>query len=166
MIECLVDLPENFANHIYLENSPNDEHDLSITLHKVLSSPAFISLKHLYLENIPTLFEIPDNITLLSSLESLMLIDMAITSLPENIKHLPQLNQLNVCECKKLQSIPALSQFIPFFIVLDCESLEKVKHVTNPILVFLCSLTAKNWIYIHTKQFWKMLLMGLNMEQD
>ncbi|KAK2353098.1 disease resistance protein RUN1 [Trifolium repens] len=126
MIECLVDLPENFANHIYLENSPNDEHDLSITLHKVLSSPAFISLKHLYLENIPTLFEIPDNITLLSSLESLMLIDMAITSLPENIKHLPQLNQLNVCECKKLQSIPALSQFIPFFIVLDCESLEKV----------------------------------------
>ncbi|WJX86407.1 hypothetical protein P8452_68720 [Trifolium repens] len=126
MIECLVDLPENFANHIYLVGRPNCEHDLSITLHKVLSSPAFISLKHLYLSGIPTLSEIPDSIILLSSLESLMLMYMAIKSLPENIKYLPQLNQLNVYGCNKLQSIPALSQFIPFFIVLNCESLEKV----------------------------------------
>ncbi|XP_045789515.1 disease resistance protein RPV1-like isoform X2 [Trifolium pratense] len=126
IIECLVDLPENFADHIYLGSPTNCEHDLSISLHKVFSSPAFISVKHLYLTDIPTLSEIPDNIFLLKSLESLMLMDIAITSLPENIKYLPQLNQLNVRDCKKLQSIPALSQFIPFFIVLNCESLEKV----------------------------------------
>ncbi|WJX92099.1 hypothetical protein P8452_73786 [Trifolium repens] len=126
MIECLVDLPENFANHIYLGSPLNPENDSFITLHKVLSSPAFVSLKHLCLTDNPTLSEIPDNIFLLSSLESLILMDMAITSLPENIKYLPQLNQLNVLNCKKLQSIPALSQFIPFFIVLNCESLEKV----------------------------------------
>ncbi|GAU38826.1 hypothetical protein TSUD_356770 [Trifolium subterraneum] len=126
MIECLVDLPENFANHINLWSSVNPEHDPFITLHKVFSSPALITLKHLYLNGTPTLSEIPDSISLLSSLESLMLRDMAITSLPENIKYLPQLNQLNVVRCEKLQSIPALSQYIPFFIVMNCESLEKV----------------------------------------
>jgi hypothetical protein len=127
MIECLVNLPEKFSNHIYLGSPLNCENDPSITIRKILSSsPAFISVKYLYLEDIPTLSEIPDNISLLKSLESLILIDIAIRSLPETIKYLPRLNQLNVHDCKKLQSIPALSQFIPFFVVLNCESLEKV----------------------------------------
>ncbi|WJX83714.1 hypothetical protein P8452_66357 [Trifolium repens] len=72
------------------------------------------------------LSEIPDNISLLSSLESLTLIDIDIRSLPETIKYLPQLFELSVFNCEMLQSIPALSQFIQYFIVSNCESLETV----------------------------------------
>ncbi|KAK2410799.1 disease resistance protein RUN1 [Trifolium repens] len=126
LIECLANLPENFANHLWLDSSPNCEHDPSVTLHKLVSSPAFLSVKKLTLYYIDFLVEIPDNISLLSSLESLTLIAIDIISLPETIKHLPQLMTLGVYECERLQSIPMLSQFIPFFIVWNCVSLEEV----------------------------------------
>ncbi|MCH88200.1 TIR-NBS-LRR resistance protein [Trifolium medium] len=126
MIECLMDLPENFAECICLASPLNHEHDPSITLHKVLSSPAFISLKHLLISDIPMLSEIPDNIFLLSSLESLTLIDIGIRSLPETIKYLPKLFELSDFNCEMLQSTPALSQFIQYFTVSNCESLETV----------------------------------------
>jgi hypothetical protein len=125
MIECLVDLPENFADCIWLLSPLNPEHNPLITLHEVLSSPAFMSVKHLNLSNIPNLSEFPDNI-FLPKLESLILIDMVIRSFPETIMHLPRLNWLRVYNCKMLQSIPALSQFLPFSIVSNCESLEEV----------------------------------------
>ncbi|GAU38823.1 hypothetical protein TSUD_356740 [Trifolium subterraneum] len=121
-----MDLPENFAERICLATPLNHELDPSITLHKVLPSPAFITLKHLLISDIPTLSDIPDNISLLSSLESLTLIDIGIRSLPETIKYLPQLFELSVFNCEMLQSTPALSQFIQYFIVSNCESLETV----------------------------------------
>ncbi|KAK2406392.1 disease resistance protein RUN1 [Trifolium repens] len=127
LIECLVDLPENFADRIWLENPPNCEHDPSIILHKVLSSPAFISLRHLILCNIPMLSEIPDNISLLTSLESLTLTDMAkITSLPKTIKYLPRLIELIVYDCEMLQSILAVSLLLFHFTVSNCQSIETV----------------------------------------
>jgi Leucine-rich repeat (LRR) protein len=125
MIESLVDLPGKFADCIWLLSPLNPEHNPLITLHKVLSSPAFMSVKHLNLSNIPNLSEFPDNI-FLPKLESLILIDMVIRSFPETIMHLPRLNWLRVYNCKMLQSIPALSQFLPFSIVSNCESLEEV----------------------------------------
>jgi hypothetical protein len=64
MIESLVDLPGKFADCIWLLSPPNPEHNPLITLHKVLSSPAFMSVKHLNLSNIPNLSEFPDNIFL------------------------------------------------------------------------------------------------------
>jgi len=131
--DSLVDLPENFANCIWLVNSLKGERDSSITLHKILPSPAFLSVKHLILfgTDVPFLSEIPDNISLLSSLKSLRLVNIAIRSLPETIMYLPQLEILGVYNCKMLQSIPALSQFIPYFIVRNCKSLEKVLRPTS-----------------------------------
>ncbi|GAU10314.1 hypothetical protein TSUD_351130 [Trifolium subterraneum] len=126
LTESLADLPENFAHHISLNNPPNLEHDPSITLHKVLPSPAFITLKHLLISGIPMLSEIPDNISLLSSLETLELIAIGIRSLPETIKHLPRLYRLYVARCGILQSIPTLSLNLVDFTVLDCGSLETV----------------------------------------
>ncbi|MCH81896.1 TIR-NBS-LRR resistance protein [Trifolium medium] len=76
------------------------------------------------------LSEIPDNISLLLSLQQLTLIGIGIRSLPETIMHLPRLKQLEVYDCKMLQSIPAFSQFIPFVIIWNCESLEKVLSST------------------------------------
>ncbi|MCI29632.1 TIR-NBS-LRR resistance protein, partial [Trifolium medium] len=72
------------------------------------------------------LSEIPDNISLLSSLEALELIGIGIRSLPETIKYLPRLYQLYVDYCEMLQSIPTLSLNLVDFTVLDCESLETV----------------------------------------
>ncbi|MCH79896.1 putative disease resistance protein (TIR-NBS-LRR class) [Trifolium medium] len=135
LIECLVNLPQNFANRISLNSPPNLQHDPSITLHKVLSGPAFITLKDLLISDIPMLSEIPDNISLLSSLETLELIDIGITSLPETIKYLPRLFRLHVYFCEMLQSIPTLPLNLVNFTVLDCESLETVlssKDETKP----------------------------------
>ncbi|XP_058750328.1 disease resistance protein RUN1-like [Vicia villosa] len=129
--DSLVDLPENFAISIWLTRDSDDKHDLSIPLRKVLSSPVFLSVKQLIIERVSLLFEIPDNISLLSSLQYLSLIGTEIRSLPESIKYLPQLKHLEVIRCEMLQSIPALSQFIPYFFVWNCESLEEVSSSTN-----------------------------------
>ncbi|XP_045789512.1 TMV resistance protein N-like [Trifolium pratense] len=127
MIGYLVNLPENFAKNIFLMSSVNrDNVDPSIILHKLLSSPSFMTVTHLNLTNISLLFEIPDNIFLLSSLETLTLIGLAIRSLPETIKYLPRLAEFGVYDCKLLQSIPAFSHFIKSLVVWNCESLEKL----------------------------------------
>ncbi|XP_058743528.1 disease resistance protein RPV1-like [Vicia villosa] len=131
--DSLVNLPENFANSIWLvfQNLQKGEPDTSISLHKVLPSPAFMSVKELIIDRNDMFSEIPCNISLLSSLESLSLIGIAIRSLPESIKHLPRLGYLEIIDCDMLESIPSLSQFIPYFFVWGCRSLEKVLSSTN-----------------------------------
>ncbi|CAL5195632.1 unnamed protein product [Lathyrus oleraceus] len=131
--DSLVNLPENFANSIWLvfENLPKDEPDTSITLNKLFPSPAFMSVKELIIDRNDMLSEIPYNISLLSSLESLSLIGIAIRSLPESIKYLPRLEYLEIIDCDMLESIPSLSQFIPYFFVWECGSLEKVLSSPN-----------------------------------
>ncbi|KEH18376.1 TIR-NBS-LRR class disease resistance protein [Medicago truncatula] len=129
--DCLVDLPVNFCNDIWLSSPLNSEHDSFITLDKVLSSPAFVSVKILTFCNINILSEIPNSISLLSSLETLRLIKMPIISLPETIKYLPRLIRVNVYYCELLQSIPALQRFIPKLLFWDCESLEEVFSSTS-----------------------------------
>jgi len=128
--DCLVDLPENFCDFVLLTSQHNREDDPFNTLDKVLSSPAFMSLKHLSFYNNPILYEIPDSISLLSSLLSLTLNSVAIKSLPETIIYLPELTVVHVYSCKLLQSIPALHRFIALS-VWDCESLEKVLSSTS-----------------------------------
>jgi len=142
--DCLVDLPENFADHISLSSPQNHEDDPFITLDKLFSSPAFQSVKELTFIYIPILSEFPDSISLLSSLKSLTLDGMDIRSLPETIKYLPRLERVDVYDCKMLQSIPALSQFIPVLVVSNCESLEEVLSSTiepyeepNPSFIYL-----------------------------
>jgi hypothetical protein len=68
--DSVVDLPENFANCIWLVNPLKGERDSSITLYKVLPSPASLSVKHLILfgTDVPFLSEIPDNISFLSDI--------------------------------------------------------------------------------------------------
>jgi len=129
--DCLVDLPENFCNNIWLMSQRNREHDPFNTLDKILSSPAFLCVKQLTFSDIPILSKIPDSISFLLSLESLTLDGMAIRSLPETIMYLPQLKHVDIFNCKLLQSIPALSQFIPNLVIWDCESLEKVLRSTD-----------------------------------
>jgi len=130
--DCLVDLPENFSDEIWLMSQRSCEHDPFITLHKVLPSPAFQSVKRLIFCHAPLLSEIPNNISLLSSLDSLTLSGLIIRSLPETIRYLPQLQRLDVLNCKMLQSIPPLSKTVVFFMFWNCESLEKMLSLSEP----------------------------------
>ena len=126
----LVDLPENFCDSFILISEQNREQDPFITLDKVFCSPAFRTVKQLIFLDVPILSEIPDSISLLSSLMILTLVDMTIKSLPESLKYLPQLRWVHVYNCKLLQSIPVLYGFIAYLSVWDCESLEEVLSST------------------------------------
>ncbi|RHN40008.1 putative leucine-rich repeat domain, L domain-containing protein [Medicago truncatula] len=129
--ESLLDLPENFANYIVLSHPKmNKQHTLT-TLHKVLPSPCFRYVRRLIFNACHNLSEIPDSISLLSSLEFLRLFACPVISLPESINCLPRLKFLEVGYCEMLQSIPSLPQSIQWFYVWDCESLQNVLNSTN-----------------------------------
>ena len=131
IFESLVDLPENFAYFIILYGSMMNEKDTLTTLHKVLPSPCFRYVRRLIFNDCHNLSEIPDNISLLSSLEFLRLFACPIISLPESISCLPRLMFLEVGYCEMLQSIPSLPQSIQWFFVWYCESLQNVLNSTN-----------------------------------
>ncbi|XP_057453012.1 disease resistance protein RPV1-like, partial [Lotus japonicus] len=131
--ESLKDLPENLAYQITLSDSGKNECDTLITLHKVLPSPCFRHVRRVFFFLCHTLSELPDNISLLSSLEYLGLFFSAIRSLPESIKYLPRLKFLELGECKMIQSIPALPQSIECFFVWNSESLQNaLTSVSEP----------------------------------
>ena len=129
--EGLVDLPENFANHMTLSDSKMNEQDNLTTLHKLLPSPCFRTVRSLIFSAFRNLSVIPDSISLLSSLENLTLSGCAIISLPESINCLPRLMFVDVYNCEMLQSIPSLPHSIQFFFVWNCESLQNVLNSTN-----------------------------------
>uniref|UniRef100_A0A0R0IAY8 TIR domain-containing protein n=1 Tax=Glycine max TaxID=3847 RepID=A0A0R0IAY8_SOYBN len=109
----LVDLPENFANEIILSQG-----NMNLML---LTSLIFYDCQ--------SLCEIPDNISLLSSLQYLGLYYSAIISLPESMKYLPRLKLLDVGECKMLQRIPALPRSTQCLHVWNCQSLRTVIEI-------------------------------------
>ncbi|RDX60390.1 Disease resistance protein RML1B, partial [Mucuna pruriens] len=127
----LVHLPENFSNRITLSESTKHERDAFFTLQEVLPSSGFQTVTNLTFCHCQSLREIPDNISLLPSLQRLGLFYSNIISLPESIKYLPRLKILEVYECEMLKRIPALPQSIQCFIVSNCHSLQTVLSSTT-----------------------------------
>ncbi|XP_029129500.1 TMV resistance protein N [Cajanus cajan] len=125
-----VDLPKNFARHIMLTESRKHECDSFFTLHKLLSSSGFQSITTLIFVSCHSFTEIPDEISLLSSLQYFCLHYSVIISLPESMKYLPRLKLLEVDECNMLQRIPALPQSIQCFRVWNCQSLQTMLSST------------------------------------
>ncbi|XP_028763119.1 disease resistance-like protein DSC1 [Neltuma alba] len=78
----------------------------------------------LRLTNCSELYEVPDNISLLSSLTHLDLSGSNIETLPLSIKHLSSLHSLTLNGCKRLLSLPQLPPSISQLYVNDCLSLE------------------------------------------
>ncbi|XP_061343330.1 disease resistance protein RPV1-like [Gastrolobium bilobum] len=70
------------------------------------------SLTHLCLNVGSDFSELPDNISVLSLLHSLDLSRSNIKCLPGNIKQLTKLRVLRLRDCKRLESLPELPQFI------------------------------------------------------
>ncbi|XP_028756327.1 disease resistance-like protein DSC1 [Neltuma alba] len=78
----------------------------------------------LRLNNCSELFEVPDNISFLSSLGQLDLSRTNIETLPLSIKHLSSLQRLILNGCKRLRSLPQLPPSIHTLSADECLSLE------------------------------------------
>lgn len=90
------------------------------------------SLGYLCLDNCCNLTELPDNISLLSSLYYLSLSGSSVDNMPASIKHLSQLETLDLCKCMRIQSLPELPPSIEVLDVTNCTSLETV--FTSPVI--------------------------------
>ncbi|KAI9119842.1 hypothetical protein K1719_009231 [Acacia pycnantha] len=84
---------------------------------------AWPSLEELHLTYCEVL-EIPENISSLSLLKILSLRGSSIESLPHSIKHLSELKQIDLRECRWLRTLPELPSSITHFYVSECTSLE------------------------------------------
>ncbi|XP_028800138.1 disease resistance-like protein DSC1 [Neltuma alba] len=93
-------------------------------LHLLLEGSRF--LETLLLQDCRNLFELPDNIRFLSSLQHLSLHESDIVKLPASIKHLQQLEKLNLGNCRKLHSVPELPPSIKELYTTNCTSLKRV----------------------------------------
>jgi len=90
------------------------------------------SLGYLCLDNCCNLTEPPRNISLLSSLYYLSLSGSSVKNNPKRIKHLSQLESLDLCKCMSIQYLPELPQSIEVLDVTNCTSLETV--FTCPVI--------------------------------
>ncbi|MED6141247.1 hypothetical protein PIB30_101342 [Stylosanthes scabra] len=125
--ESLMDLPLNFAFQITLSDPIEHKYDTSSTLHRVLPSPVFQSVVRLVFDNCCSLTEIPDSISLLSSLQHLNIHSCTnVITLPESLKCLPQLEVLNIFQCHMLELIPVLPPSLKRLRVWDCDLLKTV----------------------------------------
>ncbi|KAG5009707.1 hypothetical protein JHK87_018222 [Glycine soja] len=122
----LADLPENFTDQISLSDSRKHECNAFFTLQKLMPSSGFQSVTRLAFYDCHNLCEIPDSISLLSSLKCLSFRYSAIISLPESFKYLPRLKLLEIGKCEMLRHIPALPRSIQLFYVWNCQSLQTV----------------------------------------
>ncbi|KEH17605.1 disease resistance protein (TIR-NBS-LRR class) [Medicago truncatula] len=84
------------------------------------------SLGYLCLDNCCNLTELPHNISLLSSLYYLSLSGSNVKNIPKSIKHLSQLESLDLCKCMSIQYLPELPPSIEVLDVTNCTSLETV----------------------------------------
>ncbi|KAI4328630.1 hypothetical protein L6164_020966 [Bauhinia variegata] len=97
------------------------------------------------IENVPS----PVTLGLMNSLTILSLIGMKLVSLPASIKHLSNLEQLYLCHCSCLQSIPELPPSIKCLDARGCSSLKALftstsswpgSHLINPPYPFVVIL--------------------------
>ncbi|XP_028807457.1 disease resistance-like protein DSC1 [Neltuma alba] len=84
---------------------------------------AWRSLEELYLTYC-VICEIPDNISAMSLLKSLSLRGSNVKSLPNSIKHLSELREIDLGECKRLRSLPELPPSLAYCYLNECQSLE------------------------------------------
>ncbi|XP_028796180.1 TMV resistance protein N-like [Neltuma alba] len=89
----------------------------------VILFDAWRSLEELYLTYC-MICEIPDNISAMSLLKILSLRESSVKSLPNSIKHLSELREIDLRQCKRLRSLPELPPSLADCYLHDCQSLE------------------------------------------
>ncbi|KAK7349265.1 hypothetical protein VNO77_06498 [Canavalia gladiata] len=77
------------------------------------------------------IFELPDNINVLSWLYELRLDGSSVENLPASIKHLSGLQVLSLRDCRRLRSLPELPPSVKKLDACNCISLETVFTITT-----------------------------------
>jgi len=104
-------------------------------------------LQILYLKDCIKLFELPDNISLLTQLQELRLDRSDLKRLPENIKNLKMLEILSLEDCKELLCLPKFPSLIKHLRAINCTSLVSVtnlKTLATEMLGMTKRITFKN----------------------
>ncbi|KAK7381778.1 hypothetical protein VNO80_00325 [Phaseolus coccineus] len=104
-------------------------------------------LQILYLKDCIKLFELPDNISLLTQLQELRLDRSDLKRLPENIKNLKMLEILSLEDCKELLCLPKFPSLIKYLRAINCTSLVSVtnlKTLATEMLGMTKRITFKN----------------------
>ncbi|XP_061365082.1 disease resistance protein RUN1-like [Gastrolobium bilobum] len=97
-------------------------------LHDLFDGLQFLQILHL--KECSCLFELPDNISILSkTLQELRLDGSNVTKLPESIKDLQELEILSLENCRELPCLPELPPHIKQLYVVDCKSLVSVSNL-------------------------------------
>lgn len=122
---------------------------------------ALQSLQYLHLHKCCNFVELPDNISMLSSLNKLSLDGSSVESLPASIRYLSGLEELSLSGCKRLQSLPELPTSIRKLDASDCTSLETVfspmisrqlRRENEKFLSFFCSF--KDCLKMNKHSLW------------
>ncbi|KAL5062722.1 hypothetical protein RYX36_024459 [Vicia faba] len=87
------------------------------------------SLQVLHLRDCNNLFELPDNISVLSQLQELILDGSNLKSLPESIRNLHELEILSLEGCREIQYLPELPSLIKLLNASNCTSLVSVSDL-------------------------------------
>ncbi|XP_022642085.1 putative disease resistance protein At4g11170 isoform X2 [Vigna radiata var. radiata] len=96
-------------------------------IHVLFSGLRYLQI--LYLKDCSKLFELPDNINLLTQLQELRLDRSDLKRLPENIKNLQMLEILSLEDCKELLCLPTFPSLIKYLRVINCTSLVSVSNL-------------------------------------
>ncbi|KAL2337938.1 hypothetical protein Fmac_012384 [Flemingia macrophylla] len=89
------------------------------------------SLQILYLKDCSNLFELPDNISVLSHLQELRLDGSNVKRLPKSIKNLQELEILSLENCKEIQFLPMLPCLIKYLGAINCTSMMSVSNLNT-----------------------------------
>ncbi|CAI8607979.1 unnamed protein product [Vicia faba] len=87
------------------------------------------SLQILHLKDCNNLFELPDNISVLSKLQELILNGSNVKRLPESIRNLQGLEILSLEECREIRYLPELPSLIKLLNASNCTSLVSVSDL-------------------------------------
>ncbi|CAI8612400.1 unnamed protein product [Vicia faba] len=87
------------------------------------------SLQILHLKDCNNLFELPDDISVLSKLQELILNGSNVKRLPESIRNLQGLEILSLEECREIRYLPELPSLIKLLNASKCTSLVSVSDL-------------------------------------
>lgn len=146
--KSLNSLPNRIANlrslrHLHIHGCTQLD---ATNLHILVSG--LESLETLKLQECRSLVEIPDNISILSSLRQLLLVGTDIERFPVSIKHLSNLEKLDIRDCKRLHCLPELPLSLKELHATNCSSLETVMFTWKDAAADLLQLQAHK---IHTQ---------------
>ncbi|KAL5097502.1 hypothetical protein RYX36_001829, partial [Vicia faba] len=96
-------------------------------LHVLFDGPR--SLQILHLKDCNNLFELPDNISVLSKLQELILNGSNVKRLPESIRNLQGLEILSLEECREIRYLPELPSLIKLLNANNCTSMVSVSDL-------------------------------------